>query len=62
MNKPVLVVMAAGMRPLSDGVERLRAYGKEFYVAGDAFRARQIGQATRDAYDAVVTMGIGETF
>ena len=56
------VVMAAGMRPLSDEVERLRAYGKEFYVAGDAFRARQIGQATRDAYDAVVTMGIGETF
>ncbi len=56
------VVMAAGMRPLTDEVERLRAYGKEFYVVGDAFRARQIGQATRDAYDAVVTMGIGETF
>jgi hypothetical protein len=42
-------------------VEQLRAYGKEFYVIGDASRARQIGQATREAYDAVVTMGLGET-
>jgi hypothetical protein len=50
------------MRPHTAEVERLRAYGKEFYVVGDAFRARQIGQATRDAYDAVVNMGIGETY
>jgi NADPH-dependent 2,4-dienoyl-CoA reductase/sulfur reductase-like enzyme len=55
------VVMAAGMRPHTADVEQLRAYGKEFYVIGDASRARQIGQATREAYDAVVTMGLGET-
>jgi 2,4-dienoyl-CoA reductase-like NADH-dependent reductase (Old Yellow Enzyme family)/NADPH-dependent 2,4-dienoyl-CoA reductase/sulfur reductase-like enzyme len=52
------VVMAAGMAPRTAEVERLRAYGKEFYVVGDASRARQIGQATREAYDAVITMGL----
>lgn len=52
------VVMAAGMRPDRDEVERLRALVPECYVVGDAFRARQIGQATREGTDAVVTLGL----
>lgn len=52
------VVMAAGMRPCSEEVERLRALVPESYVAGDASRARQIGQATRDGFNAVVDLGL----
>ena len=52
------VVMCAGMRPRSAEVERLSKYCTEFYVCGDATRARQIGQATRDGYDAVVNVGL----
>ena len=52
------VVMAAGMRPDTAEVERLRALVRECYVVGDAFRARQIGQATRDAVNAVVDLGL----
>ena len=52
------VVMCAGMRPRSAEVERLSKYCAEFYVCGDAARARQIGQATRDGYDAVINMGL----
>ena len=52
------VVMCAGMRPRSAEVERLSKYCAEFYVCGDAARARQIGQATRDGYDAVVNVGL----
>ena len=52
------VVMCAGMRPRHSEVERLRALVPECYVVGDAQRARQVGQATRDAYDAVLTLGL----
>ena len=52
------VVMAAGMRPDNAEVDRLRALVTESYVVGDAFRARQIGQATRDAFNAVIDLGI----
>lgn len=52
------VVMAAGMRPDQEEVDRLRALVPESYVVGDAQRARQIGQATRDAVNAVVTLGL----
>ena len=52
------VVMCAGMRPRSAEVERLSKYCTEFYICGDATRARQIGQATRDGYDAVVNVGL----
>ena len=52
------VVMCAGMRPRQSEVERLRALVPECYVVGDAQRARQVGQATRDAYDAVLTLGL----
>jgi NADPH-dependent 2,4-dienoyl-CoA reductase/sulfur reductase-like enzyme/putative ubiquitin-RnfH superfamily antitoxin RatB of RatAB toxin-antitoxin module len=52
------VIMAAGMRPDSAEVERLRALVPETYVVGDAFRARQIGQATREGVHAVVDLGL----
>lgn len=52
------VVMCAGMRSRTAEVDRLRKYCHEFYVAGDASRARQIGQATRDGYDAVINLGL----
>ena len=52
------VVMAAGMKPDAAEVERLRALVPESYVLGDAFRARQIGQATRDAYHAIIDLGL----
>ncbi len=52
------VVMAAGMRPDSAEIERLRKLVTESYIIGDAQRARQIGQATRDGVNAVVTMGL----
>ena len=52
------VVMCAGMRPRSAEVERLSKYTPEFYVVGDANAPRQIGQATRGGYDAVVNAGL----
>ena len=52
------VVMCAGMRARTDEVNALRKYTPEFYVCGDAVRARQIGQATRDGYQAVINMGL----
>ncbi len=52
------VVMAAGMKPDADEVDRLRSLVRECYVVGDAFRARQIGQATRDAANAVTVLGL----
>lgn len=52
------VVMAAGMRPDNAEVERLRALAPESFVVGDAFRARQIGQATREGTNAVIDLGL----
>lgn len=52
------VVMAAGMRSRSAEVEALRPLVPEFYVIGDANRARQIVHGVGEAYDAVVTMGL----
>lgn len=51
------VVMASGMRSRSDEVEKLRPLVSEFYVIGDARKAAKIMNATRDAYDAVTTLG-----
>lgn len=51
------VVMASGMRARAETVEALRPLVKEFYVIGDARKAAKIMNATRDAYDAVVTLG-----
>lgn len=52
------IVMAAGMRPDQAQVDALRALVPECYVVGDALRARQIGQATREGTDAVVDLGL----
>ena len=51
------VVMASGMRARYEEVEALRPLVKEFYVIGDARLAGKIMNGTRDAYDAVVTLG-----
>ncbi len=52
------VVMAAGMRARSAEVEALRPLAPEFYVVGDARRASKVMYAVRDAYDAVIDMGL----
>ena len=51
------VVMASGMRARYEEVEALRPLVKEFYVIGDARLVGKIMNGTRDAYDAVVTLG-----
>lgn len=51
------VIMASGMRSRTEEVEALRGLVKEFYVIGDARKASKIMNATRDAYDAVATLG-----
>ena len=52
------IVMAAGMKPDQQAVDALRSMVPECYVVGDALRARQIGQATREGTDAVVDLGL----
>ena len=52
------IVMATGMAPDRDAVDALRALVPESYVVGDARRARQIGQATREGVDAVIDLGL----
>lgn len=52
------IVMAAGMKPDQEQVDALRALVPECYVVGDALRARQIGQATREGTDAVIDLGL----
>ena len=39
-------------------VDALRGLVPECYVVGDALRARQIGQATREGTDAVIDLGL----
>lgn len=52
------IVVAAGMEPDRETIDRLRTLVPECYVIGDARRARQIGQAIREATDAVVDLGL----
>ena len=52
------IVMAAGMRSRSKEVEALRPLAREFYVIGDARRAGKVMYAVRDAFDAVIDMGL----
>lgn len=47
------VIMAAGMTPNSEEVDRLRPLVKEYAIIGDALRSGQIGSATSSAYYAV---------
>ena len=52
------VILAAGLVADTAAVDALRPLVRENYVIGDAYRARKVGNATRDAYDAVVNMGL----
>ena len=52
------VILAAGMRSRSDVVEALRPLVPQFYVVGDANRAKNVMMAVRDGYDAVVDLGL----
>lgn len=52
------VILAAGLVADTAIVDELRPLVTENYVIGDAYRARKVGNATRDAYDAVVNMGL----
>ena len=52
------IILAAGMVADTATTDALRGLVPEHYVIGDAFRARKVGNATRDAYDAVVNMGL----
>ena len=52
------VVMAAGMRPRYEEVERLRPLCDEFYAVGNCVKGGTIMKATRDGYDAVVNLGL----
>ena len=52
------IILAAGLIPDSKTVDELRSLVPEYYVTGDANRAGKVGTATRDAYDAVVNMGL----
>ncbi len=51
------VVMASGMRSRTEEADALRGLVSETYVIGDARKASKIGNANRDAYDAVTTLG-----
>ncbi len=52
------IILAAGLIPDREQVDALRTLVPETYILGDAFRAGKIGNATRAAYDAVVTLGL----
>jgi NADPH-dependent 2,4-dienoyl-CoA reductase/sulfur reductase-like enzyme len=52
------MILAAGLVPDKEAVDALRSLVPEHYVIGDAMRAGKVGNATRDAYDAVENMGL----
>lgn len=52
------VIMAVGMVSRKEEAERLRSYGLETYIAGDAAHPAQIGQAVRSGFDAVLMAGL----
>ena len=52
------VVMAAGMRPCYEEVERLRPLCDEFYPIGNCVKGGTIGKATREGLDAVLNMAL----
>ena len=52
------VILAAGLVSDTKTVDSLMGLVPETYIIGDAMRARKVGNATRDAYDAVVSMGM----
>lgn len=52
------VIIAVGMHSNTAGVEELRPLVNEFHVIGDANKAGQIMTAVRDAYNAIVRLGL----
>ena len=54
------VVMASGMRSRTEETDDLRNLVPETYIIGDARKASKIGNANRDAYDAIVALGFSE--
>lgn len=52
------VVLSTGMCSRSMDVEELKKLVPEYYVIGDANRARKIISATSEAYDAVASLGL----
>ena len=52
------VVMAAGMRPRFEEVERLRPLCDEFYAIGNCVKGGTIMKATREGHDAVIQLGL----
>lgn len=52
------MILAAGLMPDNEAADALRGLVPESYVIGDAMRAGKVGNATRDAYDAAVNLGL----
>ncbi len=52
------VVLAAGMKSRTESVDALLDIVPETYIIGDARKAARIMQGTRDALDAVVSLGM----
>lgn len=48
------VLVAAGMKPLSDEVEKLRECAPDFQVIGDCLKPRRVLEAVRMGYDAAM--------
>ena len=52
------VLLASGMVSRRDEIDDLYQYVEKFYCIGDARKPKNVEQATRDAYDAVINMGL----
>lgn len=50
------VVIAAGSKARTSGVDALREYASEFYVIGDGLKAKKVLEAVRSGYDAGTTV------
>lgn len=50
------VVIAAGLRPLSDTVEELRPTAPDFWAIGDCCQPKTITEAVRMGYDAAISI------
>ncbi|MDR3353467.1 MAG: hypothetical protein LBO21_00350, partial [Synergistaceae bacterium] len=50
------VVIAAGLKPLTEETEKLRGYTLDFIPVGDCKRAKLILEAVRSGYDAALNL------
>ena len=51
------VIAAAGMRPNSEMVDKLRETVKDFFWIGDSYAVGTIRTAIRDGFDTAMTIG-----